>query len=551
MGGEMFASYNDLTIGNFFDTQLKKYPDKVIQIFENGVRQTYAQLNDRGNRLANGLLRLGLKKGDFVALYAMNCLEYMEFSLATARIGVVGVLLNCFLPKERIASMMEISGAKAIIYEDQYQEIVEFCKARVPMPKHYIMINRGKGEPGENVIDYNKLIHNAPDHKPGVKVAASDPYILLFTTGTTGEPKGVLKSMGGLFFHVLSNNFYGAYHTAAQKIGSPPYCNLRHLVVPPLFHIGPLAYPMYCFMMLRSMVVMRKFDPEKFLWLIDREKVNGVWIQPAMLYRIKQLSEECLAKYDCRSILAVICGGGPIKMAEVDDMMKFFPNATFSSNYGSTETGSAALVTGDELNRTNEKNLGLPSLGADLKIEDEEGNELPKGKEGRIWITCPGLPINCEYYKNPAKTKESFKDGWVFLGDLGYQDDEGYTYYTGREIEFIKSGGEKISPLPIQSVLLSIKEVLAAEVVGVPDEKWGEAVQAVVIKEAGSQISEEEIIQYCKGRLAKYEVPKSVDFVDSYPVGPTGKVLRKELKARYANRETVPGEIAKKDSGER
>jgi acyl-CoA synthetase (AMP-forming)/AMP-acid ligase II len=287
-------------------------------------------------------------------------------------------------------------------------------------------------------------------------------------------------------------------------------------------------------MMERSMVVMRKFDPEKFLWLIDQEKVNGVWIQPAMLYRIKQLSEGSLAKYDRSSVVSVIGGGGPIKLAEMEDMLKFFPKATFVSNYGSTETGSIAIVSGDELRRTNEKNLGRPSLGAELKIGDEEGNTLAKGQEGRIWITCPGLPINCEYYKNPEKTRESFKDGWVFLGDMGYQDDQGYTYYTGREIDFIKSGGEKISPLSIQSVLLTMKGILAAEVIGVPDIQWGEAVKVIVIREKGFPIEAKEVIAYCKGKLAKYEVPKSVEFVETFPVGPTGKVLRNELKAKYS-----------------
>jgi long-chain acyl-CoA synthetase len=530
----MFANYNELTVGNFFDNQLRKRSNEIIQIFEDGQRQTYAQLNDRANRLANGMLRLGLKKGDFVALYAMNCMEYMEFELASARIGVVGVLINCFLPKERIAAALEISDAKAILYEDQYQEIIEFCKGKVEMPNNLIMINRGQGESGDGVMDYNDLIQNSSDRKPDVKVFASDPYMMLFTTGTTGEPKGVLKSMAGLYFHVLSNNFYGDYSSAAQKMGSPPYCNIRHLVAPPLFHIGPRSYPMYCFMMERSMVVMRKFDPEKFLWLIDHEKVNGVWIQPAMLYRIKQLPEASLSKYDRSNVVSVIGGGGPIKLVEMEDMLKFFPKATFFSNYGSTETGSVALVSGEELRRTNEKNLGHPSLGADLKIGDEDGNELAKGQEGRIWITCPGLPINCEYYKNPEKTRESFKDGWVFLGDMGYQDDQGYTYYTGREIDFIKSGGEKISPLSIQSVLLTMKGILAAEVIGVPDIQWGEAVKALVIPEKDAHIEAKEVIAYCKGKLAKYEVPKSVEFVDAFPVGPTGKVLRNELKTKYS-----------------
>lgn len=530
----MFANYNDLTVGNFFDNQLRKRPNDVIQIFEDGQRQTYAQLNNRANRLANGLLRLGIKKGDFVALYAMNCLEYTELELACARIGSVIVLMNCYLPKEKIVDVLKITEIKTLVYEDQYNDIIEFSKTKVKMPDHLIVIKRDKFEQGKGVIDYNDLIQSSPDRKPHVKVLASDPYMMLFTTGTTGEPKGVLKSMAGIYFHALSNNFYSDYTTAAQRMNAAPYSKIRHMIVPPLFHIGPRVYPLYCFMMDRSMVIMRKFEPEKFLWLIDHEKINGVWIQPAMMFRIKQLSEKSLTKYDCSSVVSVIGGGGAIKLVEMEEMLKFFPNATFASNYGCTEAGSTAIVSGDELRRTNEKNLGRPSLCADLKIGDEEGNELPKGQEGRIWITCPGLPINCEYYRNPEKTRESFKDGWVFVGDLGYQDDQGYTYYTGREIDFIKSGGEKISPLSIQSVLLTMSEIAAAEVIGVPDVQWGEAVKAIVILKKNSSITAKEVIAYCRGKLAKYEVPKSVEFVDNFPVGPTGKVLRKELKEIYS-----------------
>jgi len=529
----MYNSFQDMTIGNLFDKQLKRFPKQVVQIFEDGKRQTYAQLNDRANRLANGLLGLGIKKGDFVAIYAMNCLEYMEFHLATARLGIVAVMLNCFMPKERIAYMIEMSASKAVIFDDQYQEIVKYCRENVPTLEHCIMINREGGESEEKMIDYDTLVETSSNRKPDVLVKLTDPNTLLFTTGTTGEPKGILKSQAADLWHALANNFFEAYYTPVHKLSTPPYCHLRHIVVPPMFHVGPQVYHLFCFMFPRSAVIMKRFDPEKFVWLIDREQVNCVWIQPAMLFRIKQLSKKTLSNCNKNSIVSIICGGSTIKAEEADAMIEFFPNANLASNYASTETGTVSVITIEEIKKTNDQNIGMPVLGADLKILDEKENELQYGEVGRIWATCPGMPINCEYYKDPLKTTECFKDGWIYFGDMGYQDKQGYTYYYGRGDDIISSGGEKVSPFSVQSVLLEVKGVQAAEVIGVPDKKWGEAVKAVVIREKGSKISEEKIIQFCKNRLAKYEVPKSVDFVDIFPVGTTGKISRKALRDKY------------------
>lgn len=528
----MFNSYEGLTLGNLFDTQLKRFPNDVVQIFEDGKRQTYNQLNDRANRLANGLLGLGIKKGDFVALYAMNCLEYMEFHLATTRVGIVAVMVNCFMPKERIAYILEMSESKAVIFEDQYQEIVKYCRDRNFILKHCIMINRGKGEPEERTIDYDQLIEASSNRKPDIWVKLTDANTLLFTTGTTGEPKGVLKSQAGDLWAALVNNFF-AYYPTASRLSIPPYSRLRHIIVPPMFHIAPRAYHLYCFMFPRSMVIMRGFDPEKFLWVIHREQVNCAWIQPAMLFRIKELSTEVLSRYDRKSVVSLMCGGSATKAEEMDAMVDLFPNATVSSNYASTETGTISFVTREEVKKTSNQNIGMPVLGADVKILDEEENELSHGEIGHIWATCPGLPINCEYYKDPARTKKHFKDGWVTVGDLGYKDEQGYIYYCGRGDEIIRSGGEKISPYAVQSALIEMEGIQAAEVIGVPDEKWGEAVKAVVIRKKGSTVSKDEIIQFCKKRLAKYELPKTVEFVEAFPIGTTGKVSRKDLKEKY------------------
>lgn len=528
----MFNDYQKLTLSNLFDKQLKRFPDHVVQIFEDGNQQTYSQLNDRANRLANGLLNLGIRRGDFVAFYAMNCLEYMEFHLATARIGVVSVLLNCFMSRERIAYMLELSTPKAIIFDDQYQDIVSYCQNKLPWVKHYIMINRKDKIINKTEITYESLIEQSVNQKPNIGVKLTDPNTLYFTTGTTGNPKGILKSQAADLWHGLSNNFF-SYYPYGSILQASPYHYLRHIVVPPLFHIGPQAYHLFCFMFPRSAVIMRKFDPEKFLWLIDKKKIHGAWVQPAMLWKIKELPPKSLVKYDRSSVFAVICGGSSVSNEDLDAISEFFPNANLTSNYASTETGSVAFVTKEEMQKTNPKNIGMPALGAALKVVNKDGDEANTGEIGQIWITCPGMPINCEYYKDPSKTEKSFKEGWVCVGDMGYQDEQGYTYYFARGDDLISSGGEKVSPLQVKEVLLQIEGVQAAEVIGVRDRKWGEAVKALIIKSKKSDISEKEVISFCKQRLAKYEVPKSVEFVDEFPIGSTGKVSQKDLKERY------------------
>jgi fatty-acyl-CoA synthase len=523
-------SLEDMTIGNLFEKNARFFPDKTVQVFEDGKRKSYRELDERANKLANGLLSLGLKKGDHVAMLAMNCLEYMEYQLATAKIGMVSVLVNCFMPKDRIVYMLTFSDSKAVIFESQYLEAVRYAFGQKSELKHLIMIDRTNAGKSEGIILYEELIGRSSGAKPIVDVKITDPNSLLFTTGTTGMPKAVLKTMAADMYHPIVGAIHYPRYDAVHKLGLPPYSHLVSLLMPPQFHLGgqsatlgPLIFP-------ATVVVMRTFDPEKFLRLVSQEKVNVSWIQPAMLYRIKKLPEETLRKYEVSSVICIICGSTTLKDQERKDFEAFFHNATLGSCYAATEFAIVTYISQEELAVTRPDNLGIPVFSADLKIMDDQDRELPPNQIGHIWVKSPALPIGCRYYKNEEATRKGFRDGWSIVGDMGWRDEKGYFYFYGRGDDIIKSGGEKVSPVPIEEIIQQHPKVGAAAVVGIPDEKWQEAVVAAVVPIKGQTVSPEEIISFCKDKVATYEVPKKVYVFEELPVGTTGKVNRERLK---------------------
>lgn len=520
----------NMTIGNLFEKHARFFPDRTVQVFEDGRRQSYRELDERANKLANGLLSLGLKKGDHLAILAMNCMEYMEYQLATAKIGIVSVLINNFLPKDRIAGMLHFSDSKAVIFEEQYLETVEYARDQAKELTRLIMIDRANAEKRKDVHDYEDIIGKSSGAKPAVDVKITDPNSMLFTTGTTGAPKAVLKSMAADMHHPLMCAMYYPRYDAVHKLGLPPYSHLVALTMTPQFHVGgqggtlsPLIFP-------STMVLLRSFTPEKFLRMVDQEKVNTTWIQPAMLYQIKKLPEETIRKYDVSSVICIVCGSTSLKEQERKDLEAFFHNAKLGSNYASTEFAMAAYVSQEELAATRPDNLGMPIYNADFKIMDDQDRELPPNQVGQIWVKTPALPIGCQYYKDEEATRKGFRDGWAIVGDMGWRDEQGRFYFFGRAHDMIKSGGEKVSPIPIEEVIQRHPKVNSAAVVGIPDDRWQEAVVAAVVPKKGESISQEEIISFCKGNLAIYEVPKKIYILEELPLGTTGKVSRDRVK---------------------
>ncbi|MCK9274258.1 MAG: acyl--CoA ligase [Syntrophales bacterium] len=524
-------SLEKMTIGNLFKRNLRLFPEKTIQVLEDGKRQTYREIDERTNRLANGLLSLGLRKGDHVAIMAMNCLEYMEYQLATAKIGIVSVLINHLAPKDRILYMLENSDSKAIIFESRYLNSLLAYRENLLKLKNYIIIRREQETKNiKDLIDYEYLIEKSPDTEINADVNIYDPNSIIFTTGTTGHPKAVRKSMAADLYHSIGSVIYYPNYDATFKLGLPAYTHLVSLLVPPQFHLGGQAVTLRPLILPGTIVLMSTFDPENFLRLIDREKINTSWVQPAMLYKIKNLPDEIITKYDRSSLITIICGSTSLKEKERKALESFFFNARLGSCYAATEFGIVSYVTSEELTATRPENLGLPVFSADIKIAGKDGAELPRNEIGEIWVRSPALPINCEYYKDEESTEKGFKDGWAIVGDMGWQDEKGYIYYYGRSDDIIMTGGEKVSPLSIEEVIQQNQKVDTVVVIGMPDEKWQEAVTAAVIPIKGTNLSQQEIMDFCRGKVANYEIPKKVYIVNELPIGPTGKLDRKALK---------------------
>lgn len=522
------SSVEDLTIHKAFEIGLRTSPHKAIQIFEDGTSQSFSELEERANRLANGLMDLGLAKSDHVGMLALNCPEYMEYYLAMSKAGFVCVPINSWLPTDRIAHIIDHAEIKALIFEDAYLEAVVSLRHTFKKLDHYILLG---DQEASGVISYRKLLAQSSEVLPDVRITSSDPHMLMYTAGTTGMPKGVMKNMYGDMLHAINcTNYYHGVHHWSYEAGR----DVVALCIPPQFHIGGESMTIGPMMMggTMSTVLVRSFEPEKILGLIHKYKVTAAWLLPTMVFAFRMLPAEVLAKYDVGSMRYIICGSTTLSPQDREDLLGFFPNADLGSNYACTETGMCGFVHLNTLQRTRPENLGKPCAFCEMMIGDENGNELPLGETGAICIRSPGLPMKNEYYKDPEKTEAAFKKGWFMPGDLGWKDQDGYIYYMGRMDDIIMSGGEKVSPLAIEAALQDHPNVNACVVVGVPDEKWGEAVTAMVVPYDGAEFSEDELIEHCRRKktLAKFEIPKHILFVDSLPTGTTGKVLRTAAK---------------------
>lgn len=524
----------DITIHSAFEIGLRRYPDNTIQVFEDGRRQTFAEMDNRSNRLSNGLMKLGLTRGDHIGILATNCPEYMEYYLSMSKAGFVCVPINAWLSPDRIMYIAQHSEIKVLIFENIFLQTVNELASQIPAIKHLIMIGGEKESPA---IPYEDLLQGSSEDRIGIDVNTADPHLLTYTSGTTGMPKGVLKSMYADMVHAIySFSYFSGVYFRAHNDG-----DLNTLMcIPPQFHIGGESMAVGTLITggITKMVLVHTFEPEKILKLIHEEKVTSAWILPTMIYAFRMLPREILNKYDVSSMKYIICGSTTLSSKDRDDLLAFFPGADLGSSYACTETAMCSFTHQNVLRQTKPENLGKPCMFCDMMVGDEDANEITREEAGIIWIRTPGLPINNEYYKDPEKTAKSFKKGWFSPGDMGYMDTDGYIFYVGRTDDIIMSGGEKVAPLPIEEVIQMHEAVNSCVVVGAPDEKWGECVAAMVVLNQGSDLSESELIDFCKkqDKLAKFETPKRVFFVDSLPTGTTGKVLRNSIKEMVKER---------------
>ena len=520
-----------MVITEFLDLSAMLVPERTAIAFE-GKRFSYAQLKERVNRLADSLSKLGLRKGERVAILEVNCHQYVEACFATARLGAIFVPLNFRIREDELKYLVNKAEPRILFVGSRYGDMVDGVKSHLPSVEHFIFI----GGEYKGMQDYDGLIAGSAEEKTFAPVADEDIVMLMFTAGTTGFPKGVPQDSNAYSTYVLTS-------VEPPNIEAPAETNLLCM---PLYHVAGMQALMAGIYGGRTIALMRQFGEKEWFNTVERERATRVMLVPTMLKRIVDYPD--LAKYDLSSVRVVTYGAASCPYEVLKKAIELFPGRALINAFGGTETSStiAALraedqiVTGGESEAEREKKLrrlatsiGLPLEDVEIQVRDEKGKELPVGKIGEIVVRGPRIMKG--YWKNDEETKKAFTaDGWYRTGDLGYLDDEGYIYLTGRADDVIVRGGENIGPDEVESVLCSHPKVEEAAVIGVKDIEWGQQVRAIVRLKEGETATGAEIIDFCRSRLAGYKRPSSVVFVaDELPKTATGKVLRRILREKY------------------
>jgi acyl-CoA synthetase (AMP-forming)/AMP-acid ligase II len=487
---------------------------------------SFAEYNEKACRLANAWLDMGLEKGDRIAVLLYNVVEYMEIYVAAAKAGLVIVPINFRWVGPEIEYVVNNSEAKAFVCSEEFLEEVESVRGNLEgvATSRFMFIGPTAKMPG-GYLNYEEITAAASPEEPGIKVEPPETWIHLYTSGTTGKPKGVIRSHESYTAFYLINEVDFGFQF--DDIG---------LIVMPLCHVNSTFYS-FVFTYIGAGVYVhraRGYDPEELFQIIDREKVTYTSLVPTHYIMMLNLPDETKSKYDLSSMRQLLISSAPARKDTKLGIMEMFPNADLFEAYGSTEAGLVTLLKPHE-QLTKLGSIGKCCAGTDLvKVLDEDGYEVPMGEVGELYSRGPMMFD--EYWKMPEKTAASFRGEYFSAGDMARRDEDGYLYIVDRKDNMIITGGEKVYPSEVENVVGGHPAVLDVAVIGVPDPKWGEAVKAVVIpKEPDSPPAEEEIIEYCRGKMAGYKRPKSVDFIkpEEMPRTATGKILHRHLRARY------------------
>ena len=477
---------------------------------------TKKEFNLRVNRLAHALQEQGIRKGERIAVLMANSNVFMEILFAASKIGALMVPLNFRLAAPELEYILNDSDPKMLIYSPEFLSLADALRGKSPNISKYICESPGGSEADQ---DYEAWIKGKDDSEPvpESEVGLEDPHFIMYTSGTTGRPKGAVVRQGQTQWNAVN-----AIHTYGIDQTEVAIC------CAPLFHIGALhasATPnMYAGC---KLVIQRFFDPAGVIKLIEQERATSMFGIPVMFLFMTQVPE--FAEADFSSVKWLIAGGSPCPKPLIDVYLK--KGVTFNQGYGMTETATAitALRPEDAIRKIG--SCGKPVFHTDVRIVDLEGRDLPTGEMGEVLVKGPN--VIKEYWRKPKETAETIENGWLHTGDMGYLDDEGYLFLIDRRKDMYISGGENVYPAEVEDVIMGFSEVADVGVIGVPDERWGEVGLAVVVKNPGVEVTEEQIIANCQGKLAKYKIPKKVAFTEALPRTLTGKILKKDLRAQF------------------
>lgn len=507
------------TTDHFIRRGAREFPNNIAIKFQ-GQAFTFAETNDKVNRLATGLRELGVRQGERAAILMKNCNQWIEANFALMKLGTVQVALNARSAMPENEYILNDSEAATLIAGDNFRAGIEAIRPKLPHLKRIVWVggDAGKDYSFEEILKSNPpndIFHNATEN---------DLARIAYTSGTTGKPKGVIlthKAGKHLVLNMLTSRVI--YQDDA------------------VLHVGPMSHAAGSFIVPHWFrgarnVIMEQFDIEEFFRIIQDEKVTNLMLVPTMI--VWMLNHPSLKKYDLSSLRSIGYGAAPMAEDKIKEAIKAF-GPILTQGYGQVEAPmTITMLTKDDHipDGTPEKSKRLLSVGkpyadVEVRVVDDDDKEVPVGEVGEIIVRSDHQMKG--YWKNEEETKVALKNGWVHTRDMGYMDELGYIFLVDRKGDMIISGGFNIFPREIEEILNNHPAVLEVAVVGVPDEGWGEAVKAVVALKKGKQVTEEELIDFCKDKLSGFKKPKSIEFLPELPKNNIGKIDKKTIKAKY------------------
>jgi long-chain acyl-CoA synthetase len=510
-------------VGDLLTRNARVSGNKTGLVFED-TRLSWAEVNARCCRFAHALRRLGVRRGDRVGIFARNSHQWVEASFALAKLGAIAVTVNNRLSAPEVAFILRDSGATGLVVARPELATARLALAQAPHCTLLVGIDAGDAQ----VPDYESLLIDAPADEPELEspLAYDDPALLLYTSGTTGFPKGATYTHGstllGMFVHVHAIGSRGTH---------------RVLLPSPLYSAAGTA-GIFCAVYVGSTSVIVNFDAERVLETLAKERITFTNLVPTTIQRL--LARPDFGQYDLSALDTILYGGSPIPVPVLQEARRKLPHCRFRQTFASTETGTAGtvlepadheLALNDPAYAHRLLSCGKPQVAVEVAIFDAEGRTLPVDTVGEIGVRTEANIAS--FWGNRQASAEAIRDGWVLTGDLARIDADGYVYLVDRKKDLIVTGAFNVYPSEVERVLQQHPAIYEVAVIGVPSPEWGEAIKAIAVLRPGHSLEAGELIRWCEGRIAGFKKPKSVDFAASLPRNATGKVLYRQLREPF------------------
>jgi acyl-CoA synthetase (AMP-forming)/AMP-acid ligase II len=489
----------------------RRTPDKAMTIFR-GETTTYGEMAARVAALAGGLRARGVGRGQVVAILSYNCPEFLEALFAANHLGAIAMPINWRLAPAEVRYILDHSEARALVCDESLVELGNEATRGLEAT----LVRASVSDPAPDGWTSLAELRAAAEPVVCEPTAADDVHRLMYTSGTTGRPKGVMLTHANLAWknlaHVIEFGFTNA------DLG---------LACGPLYHVGALDLTTTSLIAAgATTIIHRAFDAAEVVAELETSRVTTVWLAPAMVNAIMALPD--IEQRDLSSVRVIINGGEKMPIPLIERIQRTFPSAWFADAYGLTETVSGDTFLDRDSIITKLGSVGRPCLHLELDIWDDEGRSVAAGERGEIVMRGP--KVFKGYWRDPDATATAFAGGWFHTGDIGVRDDDGYLWIVDRLKDMIVSGGENIAGSEVERVLYEHDAVLEVAVVARPDDRWGEVPVAFVVLRPDASATADELLEHCRGQLAKFKVPKDLTFLEALPRNPSGKVLKRELR---------------------